>query len=108
MSQGRAHEANSVCGPTPIITLKNSLVTSLMLWPHWNIATYCDSNHLLTPRNGRRKFRNPVQVPCPRALGTRVIHRRVYPVVPPTDPAVPAPLVGVDRRPRQARPVHEL
>ena len=58
-----AHEANSVCGPIPIITPRNSSVTSLMLWPHSNIATYCDAHHLLTPRNGRRKFRSPVQVP---------------------------------------------
>src|SRR3954447_26299110 len=34
-----------------------------MLWPHSNIATYCDTHHLLTPRNGRRKFRSPVHVP---------------------------------------------
>src|SRR5258707_7236752 len=34
-----------------------------MLCPHWTIATYCDSNHLLTPRNGRRNVLTPVHVP---------------------------------------------
>ena len=58
-----AHEANSVCGLIPIITPRNSSVTSLMLCPHSNIATYCDRHHLLTPRNGRRKFLSPVHVP---------------------------------------------
>src|SRR3954454_3255373 len=58
-----AHEANSVCGLIPIIIPRNSSVTSLMLWPHSNMATYCDRHHLLTPRNGRRKFLSPVHVP---------------------------------------------
>src|SRR3954462_6923262 len=51
----RAVAVSSALGP--------SSVTSLILWPHSNIATYCDSHHLLTPRNGRRKFLSPVQIP---------------------------------------------
>src|SRR5437588_664937 len=51
-----AHEANSVCGLIPIITPRNSSDTSLILCPHWNIATYCERHHLLNPRNGLRKF----------------------------------------------------
>jgi hypothetical protein len=35
-----AHEANSVCGPIPNMNWRNSSETSLMLWPHSNIATY--------------------------------------------------------------------
>jgi hypothetical protein len=48
-----------VCDPTSSMPLRSSSVTSLMLCPHLNIATYSDLNHLPTPRYERRKFRNP-------------------------------------------------
>ena len=102
----------------PRRSLRNSSVTRLMLWPHWKIATYCARYHLLTPRNGRRKFRSPVHSPlhaccsAPRAPRRR---RRpaptrlgpewstvAWPRPSPGHPAVPPPLVGVDRRPLQA------
>ena len=49
-----------------------------------------------------------VHVDRPRALGARVVHRHMDPVVPATDSTVATPLIGVDCDPRQARPVHEL
>src|SRR5262245_35788279 len=58
-----AHEAELVLGLIPRRALKSSSVTRLMLWPHWNTATYCARYHLLTPRNSRRKFRRPVHSP---------------------------------------------
>lgn len=38
-------------------------MTRLRLCDHSNIAMYPTRYHLLTPRNGRRKFRNPVHIP---------------------------------------------
>src|SRR4051812_15697793 len=38
-------------------------VTRLMLLDHSNILTYCSRYILLTPRNGRKKFRSPVHSP---------------------------------------------
>ena len=35
-----AHEAKLVKGDLPRSVLRNSSVTALMLYPHWNIATY--------------------------------------------------------------------
>src|SRR5919199_146511 len=42
---------------------RNAVVTRLRLCAHSKMATYWLKNHLLTPRNGRRKFRNPGQIP---------------------------------------------
>src|SRR5919202_2005132 len=42
---------------------RNAPVTCWRLWAHSKMATYWLKNHLLTPRNGRRKFRTPVQIP---------------------------------------------
>src|SRR4051812_6629858 len=52
----------------------------------------------------------PVTVGVDRitAPRTRVVYRHVDPAVTAAAPVVAAPLVGVHRRPREARPVHEL
>src|SRR5919199_769618 len=42
---------------------RNAGVTCLRLCAHSKMATYWCKNHLLTPRNGRRKLRSPVQIP---------------------------------------------
>src|SRR5919202_4218419 len=42
---------------------RNAPVTCWRLWAHSKMATYWLKNHWLTPRNGRRKFRTPVQIP---------------------------------------------
>src|SRR5919199_6039770 len=42
---------------------RNAPVTRWRLWAHSKMATYWLKNHLLTPREGRRKLRNPVQIP---------------------------------------------
>src|ERR671932_868223 len=42
---------------------RNAVVTRLRLCAHSKMATYWLKNHLLTPRKGRRKLRNPVQIP---------------------------------------------
>src|SRR5215218_7994419 len=47
----------------PSSTRRKSSVTRLRLWDHSNIFMYCSRCTLFTPRNGRRKFRSPVQSP---------------------------------------------
>src|ERR671932_337014 len=42
---------------------RNAVVTRLRLCAHSKMVTYWLKNHLLTPRKGRRKLRNPVQIP---------------------------------------------
>ena len=42
---------------------RKAVVTRLRLCAHSKMTTYWCKNHLLTPRNGRRKFRRPVQIP---------------------------------------------
>src|SRR5919199_79269 len=42
---------------------RNVPVTRLRLCAHSKMVTYWLKNHLLTPRKGRRKLRNPVQIP---------------------------------------------
>ena len=38
-------------------------MTALRLYDHWKMMIYCSRYSLLTPRNGRRKFHSPVQIP---------------------------------------------
>ena len=64
----RAHVGSQVQGI--IMARRNSAVTCLRLCAHSKMATYWSKNHLLTPRNGRRKFRTPVQIPSIVVLWT--------------------------------------
>ena len=48
----------------------NSPVTALIACPHWKMPTYISKYHLLTPRNGRKKFRSPVHNPSSVLLWT--------------------------------------
>src|SRR5690348_3865383 len=41
----------------------NSPATRLVLYVHSKTVAYCSRYHLLTPRNGARKIRTPVQIP---------------------------------------------
>src|SRR3954469_5642093 len=58
-----AHVTNLVVLVQPRSTRRNSSATVLRLCAHSKMITYCSKYTLFTPRNGRRKFRSPVQVP---------------------------------------------
>src|SRR5262249_26758340 len=60
---GLAQGAKLVMGRRPHKARIKSLTTTLHRNPHWKMAMYSSRCHLLTPRNGRRKLRNPVQIP---------------------------------------------
>src|SRR5271157_2727505 len=57
------HLTNSVATEHPSKHRRNTSVTALRLYDHCNMMIYCSTYSLLTPRNGRRKFRSPVQIP---------------------------------------------
>ena len=58
-----SHITNSVATEHPSKHRRNTSVTALRLYDHWKMMIYCSRYSLLTPRNGRRRFHSPVQIP---------------------------------------------
>src|SRR6266508_2727245 len=65
-----AHGPKSVVSGKPTRARRKSPATALSVWSHWKMPTYSSRYHLLTPRNGRRKFRSPVHSPSQVLLWT--------------------------------------
>ena len=85
-----AHVTNSVATEHPSKHRRNTPVTALRLYDHWNMMIYCSKCSLLTPRNGRRKFAAP----------SSSLHGVAVHLADPVTVVVPhvLPLVMVDRR----------
>src|SRR5439155_17550511 len=58
-----AHVSGLVVSVRPRSARRKPSVATLRLCAHWKTATYRPRNHLLTPRNGRRKVRTPAHSP---------------------------------------------
>src|SRR5438067_2480829 len=65
-----AHVSGLVVSVRPRSTRRKPSVATLRLCAHWKTATYWPRNHLLTPRNGRRKVRTPAHSPSQVLLCT--------------------------------------